>query len=72
MQENGVFPGNVQRPTSLDPYSTQARKVMQNLQRKRWQTQNPEHRHPVLVKSMAKFLQNFATPYFEKVLVAGH
>ena len=28
MQENGVFPGNVQRPTSLDPYSTQAIKGM--------------------------------------------
>ena len=26
MQETGVFPGNVQRTTSLDPYSTQSRK----------------------------------------------
>ena len=57
MQATGVFPGNVQRPTSLDPYSTQSRKGIQNLQEKGWQTQKPEHRHPVLVKFMAKFLQ---------------
>ena len=31
MQATGVFPGNVQRPTSLDPYSTQARKGIHNL-----------------------------------------
>ena len=33
MQATGVFPGNIQRPTSLDPYSTQARKGIQHLQR---------------------------------------
>ena len=38
MQENGVYLGNVQRPTSLDPYSTQARKGIKNLQWKGWQT----------------------------------
>ena len=32
MQENGIFPGNVQMPTILDPYSTQARKGMKNSQ----------------------------------------
>ena len=37
-----------------------------------WQTQNTEHRHPVLVKFMAKFLQKYLTPYFAKVLVAGN
>ena len=58
MQATGVFTGNAQRPTRLDAYSTQARKVMQNLQGKGWQTQNTEHRHPVLVKVMEKFLQN--------------
>ena len=72
MQENGVFPGTVQRPTSLDPYSTQAIKVMQHSQNKEWQAQNPEHRHPVLVKFMPKFLQKYSTPYFEKVLIAGN
>ena len=72
MQANGVYSGNVQRPTSLDPYSTQARKGIQNLQGKVWQTQNPEHRHPVLVKFMAKFLQKYSTPYFEKLLVVGN
>ena len=66
------FPGNVQRPTSLDPYSTQARKGIKNLQEKVWQTQKPEHCHPVLVKFMAKFLQKYSTPYFAKLLVAGN
>ena len=58
MQATGFFSGNVQRPTSLDPYSTQARKGIQNLQGKGWQTQNLEHRHPVIVKFMEKFLKN--------------
>ena len=34
--------------------------------------QNPEHRHPVLIKFMARFLQKYATPYFAKVLIAGN
>ena len=72
MQVNGVYSVNAQRPKILDPYSTQARKGIQNLRGKRWQTQNSEHRHPVLVKFMAKFLQTYSTPYFEKVLVAGN
>ena len=72
MQANGVFSGNVQRPTSLYPYSTRARKGMQNSPGKGCQTQNPEHRHPVLVKFMAKFLQKYSPPYFVKVLVAGN
>ena len=72
MQANGVYSDNVQRPKSLDPYSTHARKEIQNLQGKGWQTQNPEHCHPVLVKFMAKFLQKYSTPYFAKVLVAGN
>ena len=72
MQTTGIFLGNVQRPTILDPYSTQARRGIQNLQGKGWHTQNPEHRHPVLVKFMAKFLQKYSTLYFEKVLVAGY
>ena len=70
MQGNGVYLGKVLRPTSLDPYSTQARKGIKNLQGKGWQIQNQEHRHPVLVKFMAKFLQKYSSPYFEKVLVA--
>ena len=37
MQANGVFPGTVQRPTILDPYSTQARKGMENSQEKGYQ-----------------------------------
>ena len=36
-----VFPGNVQMPKHLYPYSTQARKGMQNPQGKGWQTQKP-------------------------------
>ena len=69
MQANGVFPGTVQMSTILDPYSTQARKGMQNLQGKGWQAQKPEHRHPVVVKFMAKLLQKYCTPYFSKVLI---
>ena len=69
MQATGVFPGNSQRHTSLDPYSTQARRGIQNLQEKGWQTQNPEHRHQALVKFMAKLLQKYPTPYFEKLLI---
>ena len=69
---NWNFSGNVQRPTSLDPYSTQARKGMHNLQWKGWTTQNTEHLHLVLVKFMAKFLQKHSTLYFTKVLVAGN
>ena len=72
MQANGVYSGNVQRPTSLDPYSTQAKKVIQFLQGKGWQIQNPEHRHPLLVNFMANFLQKYSTPYFAKVMVAGN
>ena len=34
IQANGVYSGNVQRPTSLDPYSTQARKGIKSLQGK--------------------------------------
>ena len=43
MQENGVFPGAVQRPTCLDPYSTQSRKWIedQNSQGKGCQAQKP-------------------------------
>ena len=40
MQENGVFPGTVHNSTSLEPYLTQARKGMQNLQGKGRQAQN--------------------------------
>ena len=56
MQANGVFPGAVQIPTGLDPYSTQSRKGIkyQNPQGKVWQAPKPEHRHPVLIKFMAK------------------
>ena len=71
MQENRVYSGNFQRPTSLDTYVTYTRKGIQNLQGKVWQTKNPEHRHPVLVKFMANFLQKYSTPYFAKVLVAA-
>ena len=70
MQANAVFPDNVERPTSLDPYSTQAKKGIKILQWEGQKTQNPEHRHPVLVKFMAKFFQKQPTPYFAKVLVA--
>ena len=72
IQANGVFTGAVQRPTGLDPYSAQARKVIkdQNPQGKVWQAQNPEHRHPVLIKFMARFLPKYATSYFAKLLVA--
>ena len=62
-----VFPGTVQRPKGLDPYSKQARKEIQNTQGKGWQVQNTEHRHPVLIKFMARFLQKYATPYFAKL-----
>ena len=72
MQENEVFPGNVQSPTSLDLYSTKTRKVIQNSQGKGWKTQDSEHRRPVLVKFMEKFLQKYSTPYFAKLLVAGN
>ena len=72
MQANGVFSGTVQTPTSLDPYLTQAIKRMQNSQEKGWQAQNPEHRHPVLIKFMARFLQKYSIPYFAKLLIAGN
>ena len=72
MQANGVFPGTFQRPTSLYPYSTQARKGTQNFQGKVCQAQNPEHRNIVLIKFMVKFLQKYATHYFAKVLIAGN
>ena len=68
MQANGFFSGYIQRPTSLYPYLTQARKGIPNLQGKGWQKKNPEHRHPVLVKFMAKFLQKYSTPYFAGTL----
>ena len=45
---------------------------MQNSQGKGWQAQNLEHRHPVLVKFMANFLQKNSTPYFAKVLISGN
>ena len=70
IQANGVYSRNVQRPTNLDHYATQERKGIQHLQGKGWQTQNQEHRHPVLIKFMAKFLKKYSTPYFVKVLVA--
>ena len=41
IQANGFFPGTVQRPTSLEPYSAQEIKVMQNSKRKGWKAQNP-------------------------------
>ena len=72
MQATGGFPGNVQKPTSLDPYSTQSRKGMQHLQGKGWQTKKSEHHHPVLVKFMEKFLQKYLAPYFSKVMVTGN
>ena len=65
------FPGTVQRPTILDLYSTQARNGIQNPHGKGWQAQNPEHRHPVLIKFMSRFLQKYVTPYFAKLLIAG-
>ena len=70
MQTNGVYSGNIRRPTILYPYSTQAIKGIQNLQGKVRQTQNLEHRYPVLVNCLAEFLQKYSTPYFAKVLVA--
>ena len=39
IQATGVFPGNVQRPKSLDPYSTQTRKAIKILQGKGRKTQ---------------------------------
>ena len=72
MQANGVYSGNVQSTTSLDTYSTQARKGIQNLQGKGWNKQSTEQRHPVLVKFIAKFLQKHSTPYFAKLLAAGN
>ena len=66
MQANGVYSGNVQRPTSLEPYATQEIKGIQNLQGKGWQTQNCEHHHPVLVKFMAKFLKNIQHLIYQK------
>ena len=69
---NWGFSGNVQRSASLDHYSKQARKGMQNPQGKVWQTQNPEHRHPVLVKLMPRLLQKYSRPYFAKVMVTAN
>ena len=45
---------------------------IRNSQGKGWQAQNPEHRHPMLIKFMAKFLQKYAILYFEKLLIAGN
>ena len=72
IQADEVVSDKVQRPTSLNLYSIDARNGIKHLQRKGWQTQNPEDRHPVLVKFMAKFLQKYSTPYFAKVLVPGN
>ena len=74
MQANRVFPSAFQMPTGLDPYSKQARNGTkdQNPQGKGCQAQNPEHRHPVPIKFMARFLQKYATPYFVKLLITGN
>ena len=63
-----------QRPKAYKfiPLIDTGKKGIQNLQGNGWQTQNPEQRHPVLVKFMAKFLQKYSTPYFSKVMVAGN
>ena len=69
MQANGVLTSAVQRPTGLDPYSIQARKGIENIQGKVWKDQNPEHCHPVLIKFIARFLQNYSTNYFARTLL---
>ena len=68
------FPGAIQRPTGLDPFSTQARKGIKdhNPQGQGLQATNQEHHHPVLIKFMARFLQKYATSYFAKLLIAGN
>ena len=64
---NWGFSDNVQRPTILDPYSTQARKVIRNLQGKEWQTKNPEHRHLVLIKLLLPYWVTHVTNRGNKV-----
>ena len=57
MQANGGFIGTFQNPTSLYPYSTQARKEIKNSQGKGWQAQKPEHHHPVVIYGCLRRLQ---------------
>ena len=66
------FSVTFQKPMSLDPYSTQAREGIKNPQGKGRKAQESEHRHPGIIKFMAKFLQKYTTPYFAKVLIAGN
>ena len=74
MQANGVFSGAVQIPKGPDPYSSPTVNgiIDQKPQGKGWQAPNPEHCHSVFIKFMARFLQTYSTPYFAKVLIAGH
>ena len=57
-----------------DPYSPPTGNGIrdQRPQGKGWQAPNPEHRHPVFIKFMARFLKKYATPYFAKLLIAGN
>ena len=74
MLANGVFSDAVPMPKGSYPYSPPngngTRDKIPNS--KGWQLPNPEHRHIVFIKFMAKFLQKYATPYFTKVLMAGN
>ena len=69
--EQIFFWGAVQMPKGPDPYLPPNVNIMiyQKPQGKRWQAPNSEHRHPVFIKSIARFLQKYATPYFAKVLI---
>ena len=68
------FSGAVQMPMGPDPYSTLSGNINrdQTPQGKVWQAPNPEYRHILFIKFMARFLQKYAAPYFSKVLIAGN
>ena len=68
------FSGAIQMPKGPNPYSTQSvnETIDQTQQGKGWQAPNPEHRHPVIIKFMARLLQKYATPNFAKVLIVGN
>ena len=73
MQANGFFSA-VQMPKVPEPYSPPTGNLIryQKPQVKVWQAPNPEHRHPVFIEFMVRFLQKYATHYFAKVLILGN
>ena len=58
------FPRYRPKANDFRPLFDTSKKGIQSSQGKGWQAQDPKHRHPGLIKFMAKFRQKIATPYF--------